>query len=319
MQEMAKCYLYDIVDPVPAALTEAHWTQLAHRMSESGWHNAKGNRIGLVNVVRQNGLIGGYFANEGRKRGVQYTEDKEQVDPPPFFSFEHLFFVLFEDTAQLLLQSRNIYDYIDLELPIMRENLRHMLADMFRLVNVYVSRESIEIRSAGTTYTQEQLYSVFISIAQVTELEIYELHQARMPLPEDPRYKLFNPKDEWDPITWGAIADTLRLGLDRVSMSTVEAPDSTLQAPIPKALAGIGEIEKIRGRDTNGRIVYRQRKEDAELEVDLPVPPRMVPGILESILENLNSRGRVESWEERQRRRKEDQDRGTLLESLSEE
>ena len=312
---MAKCYLYDIVDPAPTVFTEAHWLRLFHKMSESGWYGVKGRRIGLVNIIRRNGLIGGYFANEGTKRGVQYTEDKEQVEPPPFYSFEHLFFVLFEDTAQLLLQSRNIYDYVDLSLPDMRDNFRRLLADLFRLVGIYVSGDAIGIKSAGTTYTQEQLYSIFIDIAQVTELRVSELHRAVLPTPEDPRYKLFNPKDEWNPITWGAIADSLQLGLDHVHMSAIESPGSTLQSPIPKALAAVGEIEEIRGRDNEGRIVYRQRTEDAELEINLPVPPRIVPEILESILKKLDSRGRVESWQERRHRRRKSLDQGTLFES----
>jgi len=127
-------------------------------MRESRWHGDKGKRVGFVNLVRQNGMFGGYFANEGTKRGVQYNDNKEQVEPPPFHSFEHLFFVLFEDTAQLLLQSRYIYDYTDLSLPVMRDSFLLLLTDLFRLVGIHVAGNTIGLKSAGVTYTQEQLY-----------------------------------------------------------------------------------------------------------------------------------------------------------------
>jgi len=316
---MAKCYLYDIADPAPTAFTETHWIQLFREMRKSGWYGIKGKRMGFVNVIHRNGQIGGYFANEGKKKGVQYDENKEQVDPPPFYSFEHLFFVLFEDTAQLLLQSRNIYDYIDLGLPVMRDNFLRLLADLFRLLGIHVAGDAINLKSAGITYTQEQLYSIFTHIAQVTELEISGLHETALPPPDDPRYKLFNPKEEWDEITWGAVADTLKLGLDRVAMSSVESPESTLQAPIPKAFAGAGEIDKITGYDKDGQVVIRHRTENDELEIDLPVRLRVPPEILDHILKILNSRGRVENWQVRQQQRQEELkrlNRGTLFEGL---
>lgn len=311
-----KCYLHDIVDPEPTAFTETRWTQLFHKMRESRWHGDKGKRVGFVNPVRQNGMFGGYFANEGTKRGVQYNDNKEQVEPPPFHSFEHLFFVLFEDTAQLLLQSRYIYDYTDLRLPVMRASFLFLLTDLFRLVGIHVAGNTIGLKSACVTYTQEQPYSIFTSIAQVTELEIFGLYEAVLPSPDDPRYKLFNPKDEWHEITWGAIADTLKSGLDRVNMSSLESPESTLQAPIPRALAAVGEIERIKGYDKEGRIVYRERKEDAELEIDLPVHLSMSAEILDRIFARLDSRGRVESWQERQQQRQKELNRGTLFEGL---
>ncbi len=313
---MAKCYLHDIVDPDSSTITDAHWEQVFSIMRESSWYQPKGKRMGFVSLTRRNSMIGGYFANEGRKKGVQYDDNKEQLEPPPFYSFEHLFFILFEDTGQLLLQSRNIYDYIDLSLPDMRSNFLNLLTELLRSVNIYIAGKTIGLKSAGITYTQEQLYQTFTSIAKVIEIEISGLHQAELPLPDDPRYNLFNPKDEWNPITWGAVADTLESGLDHVTMSARESVESTLQSPIPKALAAVGSIEKIRGYDERGRVVYRERTEDAELEIELPIQPTVAPDVLDRIFERLDSRGRVDSWRERQRRRREMLAHGHMFGSL---
>lgn len=316
---MAKCYLYDIVDPAPEALAEEVWTQLVHRMRSSEWFGTEGKRSGFINVIRHRGMIGGYFANEGTRTGVQYDDNKEQIEPEPFYSFEHLFFVLFEDRAQLLLQSRNIYGYRDLSLPEMRNSFLDLLADLFRLLNVYVVGDTVTLERADITYTQEQLYSFFVTMAQVMGLEVSDLHGAAIPSPDDPRYQLFNPKDEWHEITWGAIADTLKSGLDHVNMLSVETPESTLQAPIPRALASVGEIERVTGYDQNGKFVYRERTEEAELEIELPLAPEMAPEVLDRVFTRLEERGRLESWEERMRRRQEQASRGTLFEDEDQE
>lgn len=313
---MPKTYLYDIVDPDPHQINAQNWEALFRIMRESTWYQHPGERMGFVSISRRDRMIGGYFANESRKKVIQYDENKEQVEPRPSYSFEHLFFALFEDTAQLLLQSRNIYDYVDLSLPVMRRNFLNLLGKILRLANVYVVGETMSIESAGITHTAEQLYGTFTGIAQVLEIEISDLSSGVLPSPDDPRYRLFNPKAEWDPITWGAVADTLKSGLDHVEMSSCDDTESTLQSPIPKALAAVGSIERIKGYDEEGRVVIRSRTDDAELEVELPTTPTVSPELLDRIFDLLEARGRTDSWQERRRRRRGLQDRGHLFDDL---
>jgi hypothetical protein len=99
-------------------------------------------------------------------------------------------------------------------------------------------------------------------------------------------------------------------------MSAREDAESTLQSPIPKALAAVGSIEKIRGYDQQGQLVYRERVEDAELKIEMPLPPAMGSPVLDRIFERLESRGRTESWRERQQRRREMPPRDDLFGSL---
>ncbi len=306
---MAKTYLYDTINVVSSAIDEDNWEKLFDNMSKSGWYGTEGQRKGFMHVVRDRGIIAGYFANEGRKKAILYDNNKEQLDPPLYYSFEHLFFAIFEDTAQILLQSRNIYDYADLGLPEIRNNLKQLLTDLFRLSGIYVVGNVLQLESAGIIYSQEQLYSTFVTLARVSELRISDLYGASPPSPDDPQYKLYNPKDEWESIIWGVVADTLESGLDSVTMSSLESMEGTLQAPIPKALAAVGSIQTVKGYDSQGRLIYRQHSEEAELEIELPIHPEIVPDLLERIMDNFETRGRVESWQDRQKRREEHQDR----------
>jgi hypothetical protein len=301
---MTRCRLVDIVDPDESLITSEHWDALFDAMRESSWYQHPGRRMGFINLARGPAAFAGYFANEGEIDLTQYDDNKRPIEAPPSFSFEHLFFALFTDTAQLLLQSRRISGYVDLSLTAVRTNFLGMLTDLFRSVGVYVVSPIVQIDSAGITYTQEQLYNTFREIAQVVELRVSGLHNAALPALDDPRYSLFNPEVERDLITWGAVADTLQSGLDSVTMSAPEDGDATLQSPIPKALAAVGDIDRVRGSDREGRVIFRERVEDADLVIELPVPPEVTPALLERILEHLDSRGRVANWQERNRRRR---------------
>lgn len=310
---MAKFYLYNIVDPDPEAMTHDRWLSLSHLMASSGWTGRSGQRMGFVHTVRSNGTIGGYFAREGQKKGIQYDDNKEPKILDPYYSFEHLFFVLFEDTTQLLLQSIRAYGYSDLRMGEMRENFLHLLADQIELGGGVVFGDSVGIEPAGARYSQDQLYTTFRTMAQVTELEIANLDWGRIPPVDDPKYRLFNPKDEWNEITWGAVVDTLKAGADAVKMSAPDQPGSTLQSPIPKALAAVGRIDKLAGRDENGSVFIRQRIEDLELEIELPAQVMSHPELIDSIVKRLDARGRVENWKQSQAIRQEELNRGTLL------
>lgn len=310
---VAKFYLYDIVDPDPDSITHDHWQSLARLMTSSRWSRRPGQRIGFVNTVRSSRAIGGYFANEGQKKGVQYNENKEPTTSEPYYSFEHLFFVLFEDTAQLLLQTIRVFGYSDLDMGQMRDNFLHLLADTIRQTGNYVFGESVKIEPAGARYSQDQLYAAFRIMSQVTELEISHLAAGHIPPVGDPKYQLFNPKDDWHEITWGAVDDTIRAGVDSVKMAAPDRPGSTLQSPIPKAFAAVGQIEKVGGRDTNGNVFIRQRVQDQELEIELPSQVMDHPELIDRIVAQLDASGRAESWQQRRTIRQDDLNRDSLL------
>ena len=304
---MAKFHLNDITNIDGMAIEPQKWDAVFDEMLSKGWAGRQGQRVGILKPLNHRGMIAGYFAQEGRKKVIQYDDNKEEIEPGPSYSFEHLYFMLFSDTAQILIQSRNFYDYVDLSLSVVRTNLLLHLTDLFRLAGIYVAgRSGIDIEDAGMSLSYEELYATFTSIKQISEIEITNLFGAVLPAKGDPRYRLFNPKEEWDDITWGAIADTLKLGLDSAKLVAIEDQNATLKAPIPKALAAVGTINKIKGSDDQGKIIIRQHTEDTEVEFEMPEGLGATTELLDIVLEDLKAKGRVETWEDKRKRRRPD-------------
>ena len=60
---------------------------------------------------------------EGKKKGAQYDKNKQRIVPqPPFPSFEHIFFIIFKDTAQIALQSKRIFGFKEMTYSTMQTN-----------------------------------------------------------------------------------------------------------------------------------------------------------------------------------------------------
>lgn len=307
----AKCKLYDIVEPRPNTVTAAKWLDVYERMSHSGWFGELGQRYGFVYVVTRQDLIGGYFAHEGQKTGIQYDEQK-QPEPASAETFEHLFFAIFTDTAQLLLQHRNIYGYTDLGLPVMRERLLRLLGQFLVEEQVRVKGETVRIEPAGIRYSQDELYEFFVSHS-VSKLEVKDLRADRIPGEGTTQYNLYNPRDEWNEITWGAVAETLKVGAKNIEIEAEGANAQLNKGPLPKAFARIGEIEEVHARLDDHRVVVRKRTNDEEITVSIPNQPGAVTAILDAVLTRFDSQARVEAWQRRFEQRQQDELRGTMF------
>jgi hypothetical protein len=309
----AKCYLYDLVVPEPETIRAETWNRTWAQMEESKWVGERGRRVGFVSVIQHVGLIAGFFANEGQKRGIQYNDDKQPINAATF-SFEHLFFLVFTDTSQILLQHRNIYGYDDLNLPVMRENFLRSLADLLRMSGVSVVGDRAKIEPAGAAFSHEELYAFFTQNSALG-VEISNLTPERIPSSDDPRYRLYNPKDEWNSITWGAVAETLKVGTRAITFQASEDdPAAALnKGPLPKAFATIGEIDEVKARTGDGRIVVRKKSSDEEITIELPTEPSISTPALEVILSKFDTQTRVESWHKRIEKRKREQFKGTMF------
>lgn len=310
-----KCHLYDIIDPEPDAVRPEVWQQIQQQMNQSKWFGEQGKRTGFVSVIQSGVLVAGFFAQEGQKRGIQYTDDKIPVDAP-LFSFEHLFFAIFMDTAQLLLQHKNIYGYDDLSLPGMRTAFLELLANLLRLSDVRVAAKGVKLFPGGEVYTQEELFAFFIENS-VVRVEVRGLRLDMIPAEGDPKYRLYNPKDEWNETTWGAVAETLKVGTRNVVLEAPEQdPDAQLnKGPLPKAFAAIGDIQEVVARNERGNIVIRKVTSDEEITIDLPSHTSISVPVLDLVLSKFESRSRVESWHKRTAKRKTAQLQGTLFDT----
>ncbi len=314
----SKCRLHDIIDPDPSHIPSSKWIDISEQMETSGWFGELGQRYGFVSTLARPESISGFFAHEGKKSGIQYDEDKQPTDTSTE-SFEHLFFAIFTDTSQLLLQHKNVYGYDDLGLPVMRNAFLDSLTILFRMVGVSVASKRVQIEPAGIRYSQEELYAFFENNS-VLRVEIKNLNFKRIPDSNSPNYNLYNPKDDWNPITWGAVADTLQVGAKNIIIEAEgDDPNSRLNnGPLPKAFSRIGEFEEIQARNKEGRIIIRKRTTDEEISIDLPVTPQIETSLIDRVFAQFDSTERVEGWKKREQQRESDQLRGTLFESGSE-
>ena len=273
---LASCYLYDIVEPNPDLINPEVWERVRLKMDETSWLGQKGKRIGFVSTGSKNGLIGGYFANEGERRGYQYSDDKKPIDARND-NFEHLFFAIYTDTSQLLLQHRNIYGYKELGMPLMRDNFLKILGELLRIIGIGLIGDRVKTESAGEMFTQEELLT-FFQENSVFKIEVKDLAVERVPAMGDRNYKLFNPKEEWNEITWTAVADTLKVGARNVFIEASQDDDTAQlnKGPLTKAFATIGEIEEVGARNNQGYITIRRKSQDEEIQIDLPAEPSTV-------------------------------------------
>jgi hypothetical protein len=296
-------------------MTSDRWLKIERLMEESGWTGESGQRFGVVDITRHDVLLAGLFANEGLKGGVQYDENKQPIEPEKLHSFEHLFFTFFTDTSQLLLQQRNIYGYIDLSLPQMRDNLLLLLADYFRLAGVRVATDAIKTESAGEEHTQEELFQILTKSRSV-RFVVAGLDEQNIPSSDDPRYILYNPKAEWNEITWQVIAEAIDKGARKTEISGEEEdPDASLgESGLSRALATSGELQEVAAREPSGRIRVIKRTSDEEITIDLPAEPEIALPALDRILERFDAPSRRESRQRRDERRRREELRGTLFE-----
>jgi len=292
----AKCYLRNIIVPDWTYVLPKHWQAIYETIQKPGWYGKEGSRYGFVSVLREGPMIAAYFAHEGLKQGIQYDDEKNPVEPSGAFFFEHLFFVIFLDHGQLLLQQKNVYEFVDLNLDTMRRRLFKILADVFRAAGIRVSTSAIQVEDAQRTFTQTELYEFFMTHCP-TALEISRLKGAKVP----EGIRLFNPEEDWDPIAKAAIERTLEVGLDHAVLEGDESDEQIdlKRGPVVKGLAAAGEIQNVKARDDRGRLVYREKNQKAELVLDLPVTARITPELLYAIFDRMDRLGREELTMER--------------------
>ena len=280
---MATLYLYDNLSVDIDSATKTKWNSLYQELRKLGWRSGVGHRQGFVNVIRRNKRIYGYYANEGKKSVLQFDNRQRLVKTPShYYSFEHIFFIIFEDTAQIVIQSKRISGYIDLTNRIIRSNFLLQLFKIFKQCGFLVVGNMLELMKFSKKIDQGRLKSLFLNMHVVT-LEVDSFTQAAIPARDDPKFVLKDSSLRNDEVIWLVISDMIKNGLDRINLFAGNLNSANLRCPFSQALVTTGQIKLIEGY-VRGKYISQERRDEVKIEVRLP-DSLDIPGSLIDILE----------------------------------
>lgn len=277
---MATLYLYDNLSVDVESATKSNWNLLYQDLRRLDWRTGVGQRQGFVNVIRRNKRIFGYFANEGRKSVLQFDNKQQQLATPShYYSFEHIFFIIFEDTGQIVIQSKRISGYIDLTNRIIRSNFCLQLFKIFQQCEFTVVGNTLELINVNKRNDQRELKRLFRDLRVVT-LEVDSFTQAAIPAKDDPKFLLDDSYFGSDEVVWHVISDMIKNGLESLHLNAGNLDSMDLRCPFSKALVTIGQIKLIEGY-MGGKIVSQKRRDEVKGEVTLPASLEITSNLIE--------------------------------------
>lgn len=197
-----------------------------------------GQRYGFVNCRYHDGVVLGYFTQEGAKEVVEYDESirprTTQVN-----SFEHMVFALHVSSGSVALQSTRVAGYVDLNLSEMRTGFTKAVEEILReskvsVVRLFLNKDVVEI-------TSDQLYVIFRNYPTIT-LNISELKGKSVPSYED--FKIFNPDYDRDIIFRQVFESDIQSSLDSLSLQSNDLSDLK-SAALARLSARVGKIESL--------------------------------------------------------------------------
>ena len=266
---MATLYLYDYLSVDVSSATKQKWNLLYQELRELGWRTPVGNRQGFVNVTRSNRRIYGYFANEGRLKVVLFDNKKKLVTfPSAYYAFEYIFFILFEDTAQIVIQSKRVSDYVDLTYRKIKSNFLLQLFYVFRECGFSVVGKTLALRNIMRIIDQTKLKGLFLNL-RVTKLEVDSITQAAIPAKGNSKFVLKNSQLGNDECIWLLLSDLIKNGLDRINLIAGNSNSANLRSPFSQALLTTGQINLIEGY-AGGNFTSQKRYDKVKAQVRLP-------------------------------------------------
>ena len=315
MPDEAKLYLYDISEPDPNVLSFDKWENIYSQIQDTPLMGERDQRFGFIENIIHKQMIGGFFISEGLKQAKQYNDNKELLGLNLMPSFEQIFYVIFTDTSQVLLQHRNVYGYTNLGIGKIRDNFVVALSLFMQKSGIYITNSEIKLEKAGEEYSQEELFSYFIG-NKIFGLEVRNINfENRKKIPKE-QLKLYNPREELEELTWVAMQETIEKSkVNRAIFETNEVDEKPLlnKGPIIKAFAAVGEIQEIKAYENDGRILIRKKSGEEEFIISIPSEPSVSIPILDFIFDRTQERNRTQTWEKRIDRKRQQQLKGTLF------
>lgn len=254
---MTTLNVYTIEKPTWKQVSESHVEKISKEITNGGWIKDNNLRHGFLNCETVDGIVYGYFAQEGNLRIEQYddyqieSQNKEE-------SFERLLFLLFLRSGVIVVQSIRISRYIDLSGPKVRSKLFDTLEMVFRKSGLVFDGKA-KFEKYTQLYTKSQLLQIFEDNI-ITRIVVSELQNKKVP--ED--IKLFNPDFKADDFLKAIIEEDIN------NSETVDwEGDNVQETKIPRALMYAGEPKLIVGIDKSGGIREWENESTEKIEIDL--------------------------------------------------
>lgn len=234
--------LYSIEIPEWSQVNNRHKDKMAEIITGGGWHSLGDLRRGFLNCTREQDILYGYFAQEGRIHIEQY-DDEQQPFSEEEKSFERILFILFLDAGILAIQSVRIPRYIDLTGSDLRESLFNLLDVTFRQADL-IYQKNASFTRYKVEFSREELIQIFES-HEIQRIKVKDLLNSRIP----PDFRFFNPDFDKDAFLKAIIDEDLE--------NTDEAEwvgNNIQETKLARGLIHAGNPALVEGLDDTGYI-----------------------------------------------------------------
>lgn len=221
-----------------AIRSEADTERLGRAFPRNRLFGEEGRQLGFINCLYANGIVFGYYAQEGTKEIIDYDANV-RARTGTVNSFAHILFALHVASGLVALQNTRIAGYVDLNLSDMRTRFPTAVEELMRELQLPIIRLFLE--HDRTEITSEMLYRIF-TLYKTTELNVVNLKGRSVPSYEE--FKIFNPRVEQDKIFRQIFEEDIQSGLDNLTLQTPETDDLKKTA-LARLSARVGDIKSL--------------------------------------------------------------------------
>jgi hypothetical protein len=261
--ERIPCEVWEIVFP--------DWSRIDKEKQESIWHvlntwsefvGSESSRKGFAPQIKRVGdLVAGFYIQEGLRESLQGGDTPESLRHGQQANFEKVFFALILDLGYVVLQSKKLFDYVNLNYTQMRNDFEVILNLVLNRAGIPTTR--IQMTKFYRKRTQEQMRALFHDNVSL-EIEVSGLYGKTVP----ETIQLSNP-DPSEELILKRIFNRDYQAVDGVNLSAAPGKDLRF-AKSAKAAVNTGEVHKIVTQLVSGgsETIYAVQDEKVNLPID---------------------------------------------------
>lgn len=222
-----------------------------------------GGQYGFINCRFQNGVVLGYYAQEGGKEIINYDNEIHR-HATTMNSFAHIMFALHLETGVVAIQKTRIVGFVDLNLQTMRTQFPKAIEQLMAEVGIPIIR--LNLVQDKIEVTSEQLYTIFQNY-KTTYLNVVNLKGREVPTYEE--FKIFNPRVDEDRIFRQVFVEDTDNGLDSLTLQSPETDDLRNTA-LGRLSSKVGDVKSITvDPQNNGELVRLTTTVSDKFKVDV--------------------------------------------------